>query len=53
MKTSQPVRDGLRAKIDRFPKETIESPIFGDYSMSNIVASHRIAHFWAISAQKG
>jgi hypothetical protein len=43
MKTSQPIRDGFGANINRFPKETI----------CKILSSHRIAHFWVILAQKG
>jgi hypothetical protein len=35
MKMSQPICDGLCAKIDRFPKETIESPIFGQFYEQN------------------
>ncbi len=35
MKTSQPIHDGFGANIDRSPKETIESPIFGRFYEQN------------------
>jgi hypothetical protein len=35
VKMSQPICDALRAKINRFPKDTIESPIFGQFYEQN------------------
>jgi hypothetical protein len=37
MKMSQPVHDSFGANIDRFPKETIELPIFGRFYEQNFV----------------
>jgi hypothetical protein len=37
MKMSQPVRDCFGSNIDRFPNETIESPIFGQFYEQNFV----------------
>jgi hypothetical protein len=36
MKRSQPISDSFGANIDRFPKETIELPIFGRFNEQNV-----------------